>query len=52
MNITIKEKGQEKVINVNTWSVVKAVFIGSLIINLIALGGFLAIGILWTFLKI
>jgi hypothetical protein len=50
MKITITEKGEDKIVNVNTWSIVKAVFIGSLILNAIIFGLFIFVGILWGIL--
>lgn len=47
MKITITEKGEDKIVNVNTWSVVKAVFIGSLILNALVLGALFMLGIFW-----
>ena len=38
---------EERIVRVDNWSIIKAVFIGSLLINLIVIGGFIAIGIIW-----
>ncbi len=46
MNIIIKEKGQNKIINISTWSIVKAVFIGNLILNGLILGILFIFGII------
>ncbi len=52
MKIKIYKNEQEEYIDVSNWSIVKAVFVGSLIINLIVLGVFMLIGLLWTFMGI